>query len=104
MSRYESDAPTGTMIGVFLTGIALGTIATFLLSPQSGRESRDQLREYVRRRGEDLSDFQDKTLETYHDMSSGTRQGLQDIQSTIKDALQAGLEEFRKEWKQARKT
>ncbi|MGD9853281.1 MAG: YtxH domain-containing protein [Nitrospirales bacterium] len=104
MSHYEADAAPGKMVGIFVTGIVIGTVATFLLSPQSGRESRDQIRQYVRRKGEGfgegLNGLQDKTVETYQDMASGTRQGLEDIQRTIKDAIHAGMDEFRKEWKQ----
>lgn len=104
MNRYETDAAPGKIVGIFVTGIVIGTVATFLLCPQSGRESRDQIRQYVRRKGEDfgegLNDLQEKTVETYQDMASGTRQGLGDIQRTIKEAIHAGLEEFRKEWKQ----
>ncbi|MDR4493472.1 MAG: YtxH domain-containing protein [Nitrospirales bacterium] len=108
MSHYETDAAAGKMVGILVTGIVIGTVATFLLSPQSGRESRDQIRQYVRRKGEGLEeglhDLQEKTVETYHDMASETRQGLEEIRRTVKEALQAGLDEFRKEWKQVRHT
>lgn len=97
MKQYDRDATPGKMVGVFITGIVIGTVATFLLCPQSGRESRGQIRDYVRRKGEDLSDFQDRTVETYQDIVSGTRRELKDIQEGIKEAVHAGMEEFRKE-------
>jgi gas vesicle protein len=99
MSHHESDAVDGKIVGVFALGIVIGSVATLLLSPQSGRDSREQIRDYVRRKGEDLNDLQDRTVETYQDIMSGTRKGLVDIQKTIRDAVYAGMDEFRKEWK-----
>lgn len=97
MKQYDRDATPGKMVSVFITGIVIGTVATFLLCPQSGRESRGQIRDYVRRKGEDLNDLQDRTVETYQDIVSGTRKGLEDIQAGIKEAVNAGMDEFRKE-------
>ena len=104
MNHYEADAAPGKLVGIFVTGVVIGTVATFLLCPRSGRESRDQIRQYVRRKGEDfgegLNGLHEKTVETYQELASGTRQGLEDIQQTVKEAIHAGLDEFRKEWKQ----
>ncbi len=102
MKQYDRDAIPGKMVSVFVTGIVIGAVATFLLCPQSGRESRGQLRDYVRRKGEDLSDLQDRTVETYQDIVSGTRRELEDIQEGIKEAVHAGMDEFRKELKDIR--
>lgn len=99
MRHREPDVVDGKMLGVFVMGIFIGTVASLLLSPQSGRDSREQIRDYVRRKGEDLNDLQDKTVESYHDIMSGTRKGLEDIQETIKEAVHAGMNEFRKELK-----
>jgi gas vesicle protein len=102
MRHREPDVVDGKMLGVFVMGIVIGTVASLLLSPQSGRDSREQIRDYVRRKGEDLNDLQDKTVETYQDIVSGTRKGLEDIQETIKEAVHAGMDEFRKELKDIR--
>ena len=103
MRHHESDAVDGKMLGVFVMGVVIGSVASLLLSPQSGRDSREQIRDYVRRKGEDLNDLQDKTVETYQDIMSGTRKGLEEIQETIKEAVYAGMDEFRKEWKDIKK-
>lgn len=102
MRHRESDAVDGKMLGVFALGIMIGSVATLLFTPQSGRDSREQIRDYVRRKGEDLNDLQDKTVETYQDIVSGTRKGLEDIQEGIKEAVHAGMNEFRKELKDIR--
>lgn len=100
MRNHESDVVDGKMLGVFAIGIVIGSVATLLLTPQSGRDSREQIRDYVRRKGEDLNDLQEKTVETYQDIMSGTHKGLEEIQVTIKEAVHAGMDEFRKEWKE----
>ncbi len=102
MKQYDRDATPGKVVSVFITGIVIGTVATFLLCPQSGRESRGQIRDYVRRKGEDLNNLQDRTVETYQDIVSGTRKELEDIQEGIKEAVHAGMDEFRKELKDIR--
>ncbi|MDT3778851.1 YtxH domain-containing protein [Nitrospira sp. MA-1] len=99
MRHHESDVVDGKLLGVFAMGLIIGSVATLLLSPQSGRDSREQIRDYVRRKGEDWSDLQEKTVETYQDIVSGTHKGLAEIQETIREAVHAGMDEFRKEWK-----
>ena len=41
-----------SMMFAFLTGASIGAAAGLLLAPRPGRESRDQLRTYVRKTGE----------------------------------------------------
>lgn len=48
---------------IFLIGAALGAGAALLLAPQSGSESRQQLRGYVRRTEENLDEVADKAGE-----------------------------------------
>lgn len=42
----------GSLFSVFLSGAAMGAVAGVLLAPRSGRESRAQLRHYLRRFGD----------------------------------------------------
>jgi gas vesicle protein len=48
---------------IFLMGAAVGAGAAFLLAPQSGSESRQQLRGSVRRTEENLDEAADKAGE-----------------------------------------
>jgi gas vesicle protein len=48
---------------IFLIGAALGAGAALLLAPQSGSESRQQLRGYVRHTEENLDEATDKAGE-----------------------------------------
>jgi gas vesicle protein len=53
----------------FLGGAAIGAVAALLLAPQSGRESREQIRTYARRTGEYLADVGSKTEEAWQAMT-----------------------------------
>lgn len=37
--------------GLFLTGVALGAVAGVLLAPEKGVDSRERLKDYLRRKG-----------------------------------------------------
>lgn len=64
MRHRKSDAMYGKMLGVFAMGIMVGSAITLLFTAQSGRDSGEKNRDYVRRKGEKLNDLQDKNLRT----------------------------------------
>ena len=45
----DRGSSAAAVVLVFLSGAALGAVAALLLAPQTGRESREQLRVYARR-------------------------------------------------------
>lgn len=52
------DRGTSAMVFLaFLSGVTMGAVAALLLAPQSGDESRDQIRKYARRAENDLRDL-----------------------------------------------
>jgi gas vesicle protein len=53
----------GTVGLIFLMGTALGAGLALLLAPQSGSESREQLRVYARRAEENLHELADRATE-----------------------------------------
>ena len=53
----------------FLGGAAIGAVTALLLAPQSGRQSREQIRTYARRTGEYLADVGTKTEEAWQAMT-----------------------------------
>jgi gas vesicle protein len=73
----ENHIETETQMGrglsgymyAFLGGAAIGAVTALLLAPQSGRESREQIRAYARRTGEYLADFGSKTEEAWQAMT-----------------------------------
>jgi len=62
MDEYErsSCGPSQAIMMAFVAGAAVGAIAAILLAPQSGQESRDQLKGYAKRTGEGLRDATEK--------------------------------------------
>ena len=66
---------------IFLIGAALGAGAALLLAPQSGSESRQQLRGYVRRTEETLDEVADKAGETLDKTGDKGRAFMQETTS-----------------------
>ena len=75
MHKNHTETETQTEGGLsgcmyaFFGGVAIGAVAALLLAPQSGRESREQIRAYARRTGEYLADFGSKTEEAWQAMT-----------------------------------
>ena len=100
MAEYERSNGGVSAAGIvlaFLSGAAIGAIGALLLAPQSGQESRDRIRTYARRTGEDLREMADKAGETWQTAVSKGREFVEEQKSTLKDALEAGREAMRRE-------
>jgi gas vesicle protein len=81
----------------FLGGAAVGVVAALLLAPQSGEESRDQIRRYARKTGENLRDLAGKAEDTWGTAVEKGRQFVQEQKSTLADAMEAGRQAMRRE-------
>jgi gas vesicle protein len=106
MGQHRDEQPVvvverGSGIGAFLSGAALGAIVALLLAPQSGEETRTQLRARARRlreAAEDrLDDIQDAVETGYEKTKASIEAGLQRARRNIeerrddaKDAVGAG--------------
>jgi gas vesicle protein len=100
MAEYERSDRGVSGAGIvlaFLSGAAIGAIGALLLAPQSGQESREQIRTYARRTGEDLREMADKAGETWQAAVGKGREFVEEQKSTLKDALDAGREAMRRE-------
>lgn len=95
--RQGNGASAGAIILAFLGGAAIGAVAALLLAPQSGRESREQLRGYARRTGEQIRELADKAEETWETAVEKGRQFVQDQKSVLTEALEAGREAMRRQ-------
>lgn len=75
MNKNHIDTDTQAERGLsgymyaFFGGAAIGAVTALLLAPQSGRESREQIRAYARRTGENLAGFASKTEKAWQAMS-----------------------------------
>jgi gas vesicle protein len=63
-NRECSLGSMGAMGLAFVTGGLLGAAAALLLAPQSGRQSREQLRGHARRAEERVHELADKATES----------------------------------------
>jgi gas vesicle protein len=66
------------------------------MAPQSGHESREQLKGYARRAGENLREATDKAGETWQTAMEKGRDAVHEQTSILKDALDAGREAMRR--------
>jgi gas vesicle protein len=81
----------------FLTGGLLGAVAALLLAPQSGRQSQEQLRGYVRRVEENAHELAEKATEVVdHTLDKG-REFIKDQQVVLAEAVEAGRTALQRE-------
>ena len=58
----ENDVPNNSAVGLaFVQGAIVGAIGALLFAPRSGRELRQQLRDYSRQTGERVRDMAEKS-------------------------------------------
>ncbi len=81
----------------FLSGALIGAVAALLLAPQSGRETRDQLRGYARRAEDNLRDLAGKAGEAIDEAVEKGKEYVQERKSVLTEAFEAGREAMRRE-------
>lgn len=103
MSEYDGcrGVSGSAIVLAFLGGAAVGALGAFLMAPQSGRESREQLKEYARRVGENLREATDKAGHTWQTAMDKGREVVQEQKSILKEALDAGRDAMRRQGDQA---
>ena len=102
MNEYDGrqGVSGSAVVLAFLGGAAIGALAAFLMAPQSGRESREQLKEYARRAGENLREATDKAGHTWQTAVEKGREVVQEQKSILKEAVDAGREAMRRQREQ----
>ncbi len=81
----------------FLSGAALGVVAALLLAPQSGRESREQLRGYARRAEDNLRDLAGRAGEAFEEVVDEGREYVEAKKSVLREAFEAGRDAMKRE-------
>ena len=92
----ERGSGAGALLA-FLSGAALGAIAALLLAPQSGRESREQLRGYARKAEENLRDLAGEAGERFEEAVGQGREYVEAKKSVLREAFEAGREAMKRE-------
>jgi gas vesicle protein len=93
----DERGATGAVLLAFLSGAALGAVAALLLAPQSGHESREQLRRYARRAEDNLRDLAGRAGDVFDDAVEHGKEFVESKKSVIREALDAGREAMKRE-------
>ncbi|HKW86921.1 MAG TPA: YtxH domain-containing protein [Nitrospiraceae bacterium] len=93
----ERGISAGTVLVAFLSGAALGVVAALLLTPQTGRETQEQLRGYARRTEENLRELAGKAGEAFEEVVDKGREIVETKKSVLTEAFEAGREAMRRE-------
>lgn len=79
-----------TMGLAFLSGGLVGAAVALLLAPQSGRDSREQLRGYARRAEENIHELADKAAEVFEQTVDKGREFIEEKQAVLSEAVKVG--------------
>ena len=96
MADDRGSSAAGVILA-FMSGAALGAIAALLLAPQSGQDSRDQLRRYARRAEENMRDLAGRAGEVIEEAVGEGRDFVESKKSVLREAFEAGREAMRRE-------
>ncbi|MDP2167430.1 MAG: YtxH domain-containing protein [Thermodesulfovibrionales bacterium] len=95
--RHDEGHSAGTVVLSFLFGGVVGAGLALLLAPQSGRETRQKIREYaddVREKAEDIAEQVKEKMDSA--LHSG-KDYVGEKKSIITAAIEAGKEAYEKE-------
>ena len=81
----------------FVGGGLFGAAMALLLAPQSGRESRDQMRGYARRAGDHLHECTDTAAQALDEAVDKGREFIKDKQGVVTEAIEAGRTAMQRE-------
>lgn len=86
------------VVGLALLGGGLvGAAVALLLAPQSGRESREQLRGYARRAEENVHELAEKASEVLEQAVGKGREFVQEKKLVLTEAVEAGRTAMQRE-------
>ena len=88
----DRGSSAAAVVLVFLSGAALGAVAALLLAPQTGRESREQLRGYARRAEGDLRDLAGRAGEVLEEVVGDGKEFVDSKKTVLREAFDAGRE------------
>ncbi|MBK5282808.1 MAG: YtxH domain-containing protein [Nitrospiraceae bacterium] len=93
----DDRGSSSAVVLAFLSGAALGVVAALLLTPQTGRESREQLRGYARRAEGNLCDLAGRAGEVFEDVLDEGKEFVDSKKAVLREAFDAGREAMRRE-------
>lgn len=93
----DRGSSAAAVVLVFLSGAALGAVAALLLTPQTGRESREQLRGYARRAEGNLRDLAGSAGEVLEEVVGEGKEFVDSKKTVLREAFDAGREAMHRE-------
>ena len=96
MADNQGSSSAGVLLA-FLSGAALGAVAALLLAPQTGRESREQLRGYARRAEDNLRDLAGRAGGAFEEVVGEGKEFVDSKKSVLREAFDVGREAMRRE-------
>lgn len=96
MADDRGSSSEGVLLA-FLSGAALGAVAALLLTPQTGRESREQLRGYARRAEGNLRDLAGRAGEALEEVVEEGKGFADSKKAVLREAFEAGREAMQRE-------
>lgn len=93
----DRDSSSAAVMLAFLSGAALGAVAALLLAPQTGRESREQLRGYARRAEDNLRDLAGRAGDTLEEVVEEGKEFVDSKKAVLREAFDVGREAMRRE-------
>ena len=93
----ERGCSLGSVGLAFVGGGLFGAAMALLLAPQSGRESRDQLRGYARRAGDHIHELTDTATQVVEQAVDKGREFIKDKQGVVTEAIEAGRTAMQRE-------
>lgn len=96
MADNQGSSSAGVLLA-FLSGAALGAVAALLLTPQTGREAREQLRGYARRAEGNLRDLAGCAGQTFEEVVEEGKEFVDSKKAVLREAFDAGREAMQRE-------
>jgi len=93
----DRGSSAAAVVLVFLSGAALGAVAALLLTPQTGRESREQLRGYARRAEGNLRDLAGCAGDVLEEVVGDGKEFVDSKKTVLREAFDAGREAMHRE-------
>jgi len=93
----DERGSSAAVLLAFISGAALGAVAALLLAPQSGQDSREQLRGYARRAEDNLRDLAGQAGDVLDEVMGQGKDFVEAKKSVVKEAFEAGREAIKRE-------
>jgi gas vesicle protein len=87
----------GTVGLVFVSGGLVGAAVALLLAPQSGHDSREQLRGYAQRAEENVRELAERATQVFGQAVDKGREFIHDKQTVLSEAVEAGRTAMQRE-------